>query len=322
MDVLADLLNGVRANGALLNRTTLTPPWSLRIADESPLALVAVAQGHAWIVPDEGDPVRVDSGDAAIVCQSVPYTVADDPETPPDVVILPDGRFEAPDGRDITDSVRADLLNRNGTAVGKTILICGTYQARGDVNRRLLDALPRVLAVRSEQAGSWLSERVGDEIIGDEPGRRVVLDRLLDVALIMALRAWFSQPHSHAPGWYRAQNDPVVGRGLRSIHERPSHPWTVAGLAATAGASRAWFARRFTELLGEPPMSYLANWRLSLAADRLRETDATIQAIAREVGYSNAFTFSTAFYRVKGIRPSQYRTAGNGSTAPTTQTSE
>src|SRR5690606_27432949 len=136
-----------------------------------------------------------------------------------------------------------------------------------------------------------------------EPGQQVVLDRLLDLALISTLRAWFNRPEADAPGWYRAHSDPVVGPALGAIHDAPTRPWTVASLAEVAGASRAAFARRFGALVGQPPMTYLTHWRLALAADLLRSTDASVEAIARQVGYANAFALTVAFKRVRGVTP-------------------
>jgi AraC-like DNA-binding protein len=134
-----------------------------------------------------------------------------------------------------------------------------------------------------------------------------VLDRLLDLLLIAVLRAWFDRSQT-TPGWIRAQADPIVGRALRMLHNHPAHPWTVAALAGRLGVSRAALARRFTELVGEPPMSYLTSWRLALAADLLREPDATITAVARQVGYSSGFALSAAFKRVRGVSPQVHRT--------------
>lgn len=138
----------------------------------------------------------------------------------------------------------------------------------------------------------------------------MVLDRLLDLLLIDALRTWFSRPGAQAPAWYRALGDPVVGQALRLLQNEPAHPWTVAALAGRTGVSRAGLARRFTELVGEPPMAYLTGWRLAVAADLLRETDATVEAVAHKVGYSQAFAFSTAFKRVRGVSPQDYRKGG------------
>lgn len=134
--------------------------------------------------------------------------------------------------------------------------------------------------------------------------------RLLDRLLIAVLRAWFSRPEAEAPAWYRAYSDPMVGRALRMLHNNPLHP--VATLAAELGVSRAGLARRFTELVGEPPMAFLTGWRLALAADLLREPDATVGAVARQVGYGSPFALSTAFKRVRGISPQQHRVGAFG----------
>ncbi|MDQ0939686.1 AraC-like DNA-binding protein [Streptomyces sp. V1I1] len=125
--------------------------------------------------------------------------------------------------------------------------------------------------------------------------------------MIAVVRAWFSRPDAAAPAWYLAMGDPVVGRALRLLQDDPAHPWTVASLAAKCGVSRAGLARRFDELVGEPPMAYLTGWRLALAADLLRDTDATVEAVARKVGYSGSFALSAAFKRVRGISPQEHR---------------
>ena len=114
----------------------------------------------------------------------------------------------------------------------------------------------------------------------DEPGQQVVLDRLLDLLLIAALRDWFSRPDAESPAWYHANADPVVGAALRMLHNNPAEPWTVASLASAVGVSRAALARRFNDLVGEPPMAFLARWRLALAADLLREPGVTVGSVA------------------------------------------
>jgi AraC-like DNA-binding protein len=147
------------------------------------------------------------------------------------------------------------------------------------------------------------------EIVKDEPGQEAVLDRLLDLLLIAVLRAWFARPEAGAPGWYRAHGDPIIGPALRLLHHNPSHPWTVAELAGETGVSRAAFARRFNELVGEPPMSFLTGWRIALAADLLREPGATVGSVAHQVGYGSPFALSTAFKRLRGMSPQAFRAA-------------
>jgi len=157
--------------------------------------------------------------------------------------------------------------------------------------------------------GEWdcpLIPLLADEIVKDEPGQEAVLDRLLDLLLIAVLRAWFARPDARAPGWYRGYADPVVGEALRQIYHAPQQPWTVQSLARAAGASRATLARRFTELVGETPMAFLAGWRIALAADLLREPQATLGAVARQVGYASPYALSIAFKRHRGVSPREY----------------
>lgn len=131
--------------------------------------------------------------------------------------------------------------------------------------------------------------------------------RLLDLLVIAALRMGDARPEAEAPAWYRALADPVVGGVLRLLQDDPAHPWTIAALTAKAGVSGAALARRFTALVGEPPMTYLTGWRPALAADCLRGSEDTLDTVARRVGYGSAFALSTAFKRVYGVRPVEYR---------------
>jgi AraC-like DNA-binding protein len=308
MDAVAGLLDGPRARGAFLLRSTLAPPWSMRIADEAPLTFLAVVRGEAVVLPDEGDELRLGSGDACLLRGPAAYTVADDPATAPQVLVLPGQRCVTPEGREVvmrTHGVRTWGNSRHG----ETELLTGTYQLDGEVGRRLLRALPPVAVIGADALESPLIALLAEEIVRDAPGQEAVLDRLLDLLLIAALRAWFSREDAAAPGWYRAHADPVVGHALRLIHHDPAHPWTVAELAAEAGVSRAALARRFTELVGEPPMAYLAGWRIALAADLLLEPGATIGSVAAQVGYGSPFALSTAFKRLRGVSPREHRAA-------------
>lgn len=313
MDAVAGLLDGPRARGAFLLRSTMDPPWSLRIEDEAPLTLVAVVRGEAWIVPEGRGPVRLGAGDVAVVRGPEHYTVADDPATAPQAVILPGQRCTTPDGQEVAQMMDLGVRTWGNAADGATVMLTGTYQLDGEVSRRLLRALPTLLVLSGDAWESPLVGLMADEIVKDDPGQEAVLDRLLDLLLIAVLRAWFARPGTDAPRWYRAYGDPVVGRALRLLHHNPAHPWTVAELAAAASVSRASLARRFTELVGEPPMAFLTSWRLALAADLLREPGATIGAVASQVGYGSPFALSTAFKRVRGVSPQQHRAHAIGS---------
>jgi AraC-like DNA-binding protein len=282
--------------------------WSIRIADGAPLMLVAVIEGHMWVLIDDAEPVRVGPGDVAIVSERSPYTVADEPGIAPQLVALPGDRYTTPDGVDVTDELQTGRRTASATPdADATIVVYGTYQVARDVDDRLLAALPDVLVVPTAEVPDWVVSRLSDEVVRDVAGQQLVLDRLLDLTLTVVLRTWCARAGGPVPGWRRAQADPIVGRALTLIHEHLAHPWTVADLAAEAGVSRAWFARRFTELVGESPIRYLTQRRIALAEDRLRCSDSTIAGIAREVGYADAFSFSDAFTRIAGVRPSDYR---------------
>ena len=198
-----------------------------------------------------------------------PYTVADDPATAPQVVIHPGQVCETLGGEASrrADGPRRAHLGQQRRRRDRDAV--GTYQLDGEVSRRLLRALPPLVVLR---AGEWscpVIPLLADEIVKDEPGQEAVLDRLLDLLLIAVLRAWFARPEAEAPGWYRAHGDPVVGHALRMLHHNPAHPWTVASLAREIGVSRAALARRFNDLVGEPPMTFLTE-----LADRARRRPA------------------------------------------------
>jgi AraC-like DNA-binding protein len=307
VDALAGLLDGPRAQEAFLLRSLLNPPWSLRIQDEAPLTIVAVVRGGGWIISDGGSPVALHSGDIAIVRGPDPYVVADDPATPPQVVIHPGQRCETVDGDDLSEVMALGVRTWGNDPTGATVLLTGTYETATAVGQRLLSALPPLAVLPRGAWDSPLVSLLADEIVKDEPGQEAVLDRLLDLLVIAALRVWFSRSEAGAPGWYRAHSDAVVGKAVRLLHNNPERPWTLVELAAESGVSRATLARRFTQLVGEPPMSFLAGWRLTLAADLLREPDATVGAVAGKIGYGSPYALSTAFKRFHGISPREYR---------------
>ena len=175
MDAVAGLLDGPRARGAFLLRSTLDPPWSMRIQDEAPLTLVAVVRGQAWIVPDERPPERLGPGDVAILRGPEPYVVADDPETPPQVVIHPGQRCTAPDGTAFMPLSELGVRTWGTSADGGTILLTGTYPHAGEVSGRLLRALPASLLLRADAWSSPLIPLLTDEIVKDDPGQEAVL---------------------------------------------------------------------------------------------------------------------------------------------------
>ncbi len=320
MDTLTGLLDGPRARGAFLLRSIMNPPWSMRIQDRAPLSLITLVRGNAWITFDGDEPTALHPGDVAIVRGPDPYTVSDDPESPVQVIIHPGQRCTSVDGTDQSELMGLGVRTWGDSLDGETVMLSGTYQLHSEVSRRLLDALPTLLIRPGATGDRTLVGLLGQEMLSTGAAQELVLDRLLDLLLVSVLRTWLDSPDSGVPGWHQAQGDAIVGPALRMLHEDPARAWTVADLAAEAGVSRASLARRFNDLVGEPPMSYLTGWRLTLAADMLRTNNVTIGTVARKVGYGSSFALSAAFKRERGLSPQEYRNSSGSTPAPTPDT--
>ncbi|MEX5633401.1 AraC family transcriptional regulator [Parafrankia sp. FMc2] len=309
MDTLTDLLGGVRARGSLITQTVLTAGWSLRYTSGAQLSLVTMLHSRAWLVSAGNDPVAIGPGDIAVISGPEPYTVTDNPSASPQRVITSAEYCARTARARVRESIGLGPRTCGVTETGSALLLSGAYEGTAGISEGLLDALPRLLVIKEVALEQPMMEAVARETALDKPGQQVVLDRLLDLVLVSTLRAWFDHPQNNHAMWCRTTSDSVVAFALRLMHRNPAHPWTVAELAARSGVSRAALARRFVAEVGEPPMGYLIGWRIALAADLLRETDATVASIARKVGYANAFALSVAFKRLRGITPTEHRTS-------------
>ncbi|MDG2524259.1 AraC family transcriptional regulator [Stenotrophomonas sp. HITSZ_GD] len=177
----------------------------------------------------------------------------------------------------------------------------------------LVSLLPQVLHVRGVPRLATLVQWLGDETLAQRPAREVVLERLLEVLLIEALRSVGAT--GAGPGLALGLADERLAMALRALHARPEQPWTVAGLAEQAALSRSAFFARFTRTLGVAPMAYLLHWRMALAKRLLREGNVEIARVAEQVGYSSASTFSVAFARQVGMPPARYARQATAVTA-------
>lgn len=307
MDTLGGILDAPRARGAFALRATMSSPWSLRILARSPLTLLAGITGEFWVIPDDGEPIRIGPGDVAVTRTPDHYTVAESPTAERNIVIHPNQDCRDLDGNPLLDELTHGVRTWGTDPDGSTVFIVGAYEHLSDISDRLLRALPPVLSLRHDDWDSPLVPLLCEEVVKDEPGQAAVLDRLLDLLVTAVLKAWFAKHDSSRPDWWRHQGDRIVEKALRIMHDDPARAWTLNTLASEAGASRASLARRFHDLVGEPPMTFLKNWRMAMAADLLCQADETVGTVAEKVGYSTPFAFSAAFKRVRGMSPQEHR---------------
>jgi AraC-like DNA-binding protein len=301
MDVLTDLLQRSGARGAAFSRTVAHGRWGLRFNGGAALAVHVVVDGevHLWTT-DPADAVRLLPGDIALVREPAAQHLAH----APGAACRPASEVMGP-GEGVSNRLSLGDPGDGGPAT----FFCGAYRFEGDLCQSVLTALPELLPMRPA-AGSALHATLNllaGEMLRDEPGQQTLLDRLLDVALVQILREHFSARHAAAPGWFRASADERVGAALRALHADPAHPWTVAELAERAVLSRSAFARQFTDLVRMAPLTYLNDWRMALARERLRDSDARLAGIATSLGYASEFSFAAAFKRHHGVAPGRWR---------------
>jgi AraC-like DNA-binding protein len=294
VDILQEHLIRARVSGGVFARSAAVPPWGIRFPGTIQLAVHAVIRGRAWLWTNHGgDPLELIPGDLALVRGGPDHYIAHEPGAR---CVLP-GEFRSLPADDAALS-----------APGSAVFLCGAYRFAADIGRGLVAALPPVLSLPASmddpihQVVALLSR----EMLLGEPGKQTVLDRLLDVLVVLGLRAGLTRSET-APPWFRAASDPRLSPALEAVHASAAQPWTVDDLARLCNMSRATFARVFQQALGQAPMQYLTDWRMTLARDLLLAQDATIDEIATHTGYSSVYAFATAFRRHHGEPPRRWQ---------------
>jgi AraC-like DNA-binding protein len=302
VDVLTDMLRRSRARGAAFSHSTARGAWGVRFPPATQLAIHGILGGEAFAWTDEPRGARrVLPGDVVLIRGPSQHHMGHVPAA--DLVPFEGHPASAP------PSGGALRMEFGSGAGEETTFFCGAYRFEGDLCAGLLAGLPGLSLVRP-RAGSGLRATLdvfAGELLQEGPGQQALLDSLLDVILVQALREQLAADLDAAPAWFRAMADPGVGAALRAIHADPKRDWTVAALAAEASLSRATLARRFTRMLGLGPLGYVTDWRMALAREQLRAGEASLAAIARSLGYASEFSFAAAFKRHHGVAPGRWR---------------
>ncbi|MER5862072.1 AraC family transcriptional regulator [Kitasatospora sp. NPDC002040] len=311
MDVLSDVVSVMRTGEPRSARVEWYAPWGQHFLPGRGVGFQLVLRGSCWLVPEHGEPYELGAGDLVFMPRGHGHALADHPSTP-----LREASCDAPDdGSRVELRYAAPPVGRprpDGPEPG-AVTLCGAYQLDPGRAHPLLDELPDLLYLpagpgRPPEIRSAV-ELLAGELERPRLGADTVVPALLDLLLLFVLRTWFDQrpPPERAVGWAAALNDPATGAALHAMHRAPGHPWTVEQLAALTGLSRAAFAKRFSALVGRPPLGYLTWWRLTTAARLLRESDATLGAMSARVGYTSEYALANAFKREFGMAPGRYR---------------
>lgn len=322
VDVLSDVLAVAQVDSALMATFDARAPWGVSLPSRQGAYFHAVVAGTCWFaahLPDgPSNPRQLTPGDLVLLPGGIPHELSSEPPGPTRAALRP-----------FTADLKRSLIGPDGDLViqgpgARARVLCAGYSYHSKVHP-VLGLLPSVLHVATAQpdAGPWVRgvlDLLAHEARGNTgAGSETAAVRLLDILLLYVLRAWLdAQPGvvSEAPdggdravvsSWLTGLRDPLTARALSVMHARPAEAWTLDALAAALHTSRATLARRFRSQVGEPPLTYLARWRMELAAARLRTSTVPVATIAREVGYTSEYAFNRAFTRIQGSSPGRYR---------------
>jgi AraC-like DNA-binding protein len=314
MDALSDVLRVVRLNGGVFLHAEFTEPWCIvsQVAPEDCGSLLRgaehivlyhyIVEGRFGAQVTNGKPVEVGAGEVVIFPHNHRHLLGSDLGLEP-----------VPSREIVRVAPESGLwVIRHGGGGRRTRVVCGFLGCDRLEGNPLAAALPPLLTfdTREGTAAGWMRsslEFAASEIAQRRAGSETVLAKLSELLFVEAVRRYVEGIPGEQTGWLAGLKDPFVSRALALLHGRVAQQWTVDELGRQVGLSRSALADRFTRLIGEPPMRYLARWRLQVAATRLRNSDEPLVRIAEEVGYESEAAFNRAFKRTFGAPPAAWR---------------
>ena len=322
MDAVSDVLRLVRLNGAVYLNGEFTAPWCTIGRTDATLCTAylpkservvsyhLITEGSCWaqLADDPASAIRLDEGELLVVPQGETHIMGSAIGlTPVPAAPLIADELEAAPGEVMTISY--------GGGGAATRLVCGFLGCDDTLRNPLLSSLPRLFKIdlRNDPRSAWLESSMrfaAAEAAQGRAGGATVLGRLSELLFVEAVRRCIEALPEDRKGWLAGVRDRFVWRALTLLHSKPGHPWTVDDLAREVGLSRSALAQRFTDLLDQPPMQYLARWRLQVAAQELLSGNKTLAAVAGQVGYESEAAFNRAFKREFGLPPAGWRRKG------------
>jgi AraC-like DNA-binding protein len=329
-DALSDVLRAVRLAGAVYFDVAATAPW---VAEQPTREMVlpkilpgagllisyhVVTEGRCFAGIIGAEPIVVEAGEVVVFTKGDPHVMSSSP-----------GMRAAPVTAEAFDAAAANPLpfsvNYGGGGPPSVRLVCGFLACKAQPFNLLLDNLPAVIKAGNPREGdsNWLGEFIR-VAISESRNRRAggegVLAKLSELMFIEVVRRHLESLPPVQTGWLAGLHDPFIGKALSLIHRSPARNWTIEELAKDVGLSRSVLAERFADLVGLPPMHYLAKWRMQIASELLSGGSTNIATVAAETGYGSEAAFSRAFKKMVGVRPSAWRRGlGPGARRPMVQ---
>ena len=317
MDALSDVLRTVRLTGAVFFDIQASAPWvaetprgesivgAMFPGSEHLISYHVITLGNCWACVSGEPPMRLSTGDIILLPHGDTHVLSSTPglRRTPDMAL-----YRVPSEGHLPVSI--SMGDPQGDPAH---LVCGFLGCDARPYNPLLAALPRVIRI-SDNASGALGTFIRfalTEIKEPRIGGQCVLSRLSELMFVDVVRRYLEALPADRIGWLAGLRDPFVGRALTALHRSPARAWTIESLARDVGLSRSALAERFTQFVGRPPMHYLTNWRMQLAANHLLSSMDSVAAIGNRVGYESGAAFSRAFKKVVGTPPSQWRKRRN-----------
>ncbi len=324
-DTLSDLLRAVRLRGAVFYYVSNWQDWAAEAPPAHEIAGAVmpgaehvmefhmVAKGSGWAAIGGLAPVRLAAGDIVMFPHGDAHTISSAPGLEPERITADWVFATRHEAKPMPVAFHHGVRDPDpGAPVpdADSILVCGFLGCDLRPFNPLVAALPRLLHLPAARAGGWVArviDQAASESTQRRPGADAVLERLAEMMFVDTARRYLDGLPEDATGWLAGLRDRYVGRALALLHETPERPWTIDELGRQVGLSRSALHERFVQFLGEPPMHYLANWRIQVGSRLLRETTRNVASIALDVGYDSEAAFSRAFKRLVGVPPATWR---------------
>jgi AraC-like DNA-binding protein len=301
LEPLGEALQFLRTSETTYYYSELTAPWALVMPQNCP-KFHFVTSGGCWLEVEGTEDRLLEPGDFAVVPHGSGHRLSSDPSA----------ASLNPSDLKCERVTRRYAVFRHGGGGTLTTIICGDLNFTHPAAGHLIALLPKIICVRANcnRSVDWIHSTIkymSTEAQELRPGGEAVITHLTDILMIEAIRSWIAQYPEQQIGWLAALQDKRISRAISLIHGEPEKAWTVELLASAVGMSRSSFSARFTDLVGESVMQYVARWRMHLALVHLKEGAKNVEEIAVEVGYSSAAAFSRAFKRTRGAPPGSVR---------------